>query len=83
MRCMPDGHVKIMTIDGRSHLFRNGFWWCEEAREWVPWVGSMFGLGWRATRAELALRAAWLVEAEAVAALANELDLANGDAHPR
>ncbi|MCJ2117003.1 recombinase family protein [Methylobacterium sp. J-001] len=66
MRCMPDGHVEIGTIDGRHHLFRDGYWWCEEAIYWVPWAGSMFGMGHYATKAELARRRAWLDEAEKV-----------------
>ncbi|MGX7703893.1 recombinase family protein [Methylobacterium sp. Gmos1] len=65
MRCQPDGLIEVETIDGAAHRFRDGFWWNEEARGWMPWAGSMFGMGYRATKAELRRRAAWLAEAEA------------------
>ncbi|MGU3476553.1 recombinase family protein [Methylobacterium sp. D48H] len=62
MRCMPDGHIEIETIDGRGHRFRDGYWWNEEVRDWIPWAGAMFGGGYRATRAELVRRRIWLEE---------------------
>ena len=65
MRCHPDGRIEIDTIDGGRHLFRDGYWWNEEYKGWIPWAGSMFGMGYRATRAELRRRGAWLAEAEA------------------
>lgn len=65
MACMPDGHVAIRTVDGRDHLFRDGFWWNAEANGWMPWAGSLFGMGYHATKAELLRRAQWLAEAEA------------------
>ncbi|MEH3061500.1 MAG: recombinase family protein [Methylobacterium radiotolerans] len=66
MRCMPDGRVEIETIDGRSHLFRDGYWWNAEYLFWMGWAGSMFGMGYYATKAELARRRAWLEEEERV-----------------
>lgn len=63
--CTPDGHVAIRTVDGRDHLFRDGFWWNAEANGWMPWAGSMFGSGYHATKAEIRRRAQWLAEAEA------------------
>ena len=65
MLCQPDGHIEITTVDGAQHRFRDGFWWNEEVRGWIPWAGAMFGMGYKATRAELRRRAAWLAEAEA------------------
>lgn len=65
MRCQPDGRIEITTIDGAEHFFRDGFWWNAEARGWIPWAGSMFGMGYRATRAELRRRGRWLAEFEA------------------
>lgn len=60
MWCHPDGHIEIFTIDGGYHLFRDGYWWNDEDRIWVPSVGAMTGIPYRATRAELARRAEWL-----------------------
>lgn len=65
MYCHDDGHIDIGTIDGGRHRFRDGYWWHEEAQAWIPWAGAMIGMGYRATKAELARRAAWLAEAEA------------------
>ncbi|WP_430912743.1 recombinase family protein [Methylobacterium sp. sgz302541] len=65
MYCHDDGHIDILTVDGGTHRFRDGYWWNEEARGWIPWAGSMFGMGYQATKAELRRRAKWLAEAEA------------------
>lgn len=65
MYCQEDGHIDIGTIDGGKHRFRDGYWWHEDARAWIPWAGSAMGMGYRATKAELRRRAAWLAEAEA------------------
>lgn len=65
MRCGPDGTIDIVTIDGANHRFRDGYWWNEEARGWIPWAGSMLGAGYHATRAELRRRGKWLAEFEA------------------
>ncbi|ACS39456.1 hypothetical protein [Methylorubrum extorquens] len=59
------GHVDIGTIDGGGHRFRDGYWWHEPSKVWLPWSGSMKGMGSRATKEEFARRAAWLAEAEA------------------
>lgn len=64
MYCHDDGHIDIGTIDGCRHRFRDGYWWHEPSRTWLPWSGAMMGMGTRATKAELARRAAWLAEAE-------------------
>ncbi|BAQ45830.1 recombinase family protein [Methylobacterium aquaticum] len=65
MDCYEDGLIEIGTIDGGTHRFRDGYWWHKESQAWLPWAGAMAGMGSRATKAELARRAAWLAEAEA------------------
>lgn len=65
MRCGPDGTIDIVTIDGVGHRFRDGYWWNEEGRGWIPWAGSMLGAGYHATQAELRRRGRWLAEFEA------------------
>jgi len=60
MWCYPDGQVEIFTNDGGYHLFRDGYWWNDEDRIWVPSVGAMTGIPYRATAAELARWAEWL-----------------------
>ncbi|MGC5779952.1 recombinase family protein [Methylobacterium sp. NFXW15] len=63
MWCYPDGCIEIFTIDRGYHLFRDGYWWNDDDRIWVPSVGAMTGIPYRATRAELARRAQWLEQA--------------------
>ncbi|MCJ2050076.1 recombinase family protein [Methylobacterium sp. J-070] len=63
MWCYPDGNIEIFTIDGGYHAFRDGYWWNEADRIWVPSVGAMTGIPYRATKAELARRAKWLGQA--------------------
>lgn len=65
MRCQPDGHIDIVTIDKRRHRFRDGYWWNADAEQWIPWAGAFYGGGYQATRKELARRAVWLAEADA------------------
>ena len=62
MRCMPDGHIEIETIDRGLHRFRDGYWWHEESQDWVPWAGAFMGGGYRATSRELRRRREWLEE---------------------
>ncbi len=63
MWCYPDGQIEIFTIDGGYHLFRDGYLWNDEDRIWVPSVGAMTGIPYRATKAEMARRAEWLGQA--------------------
>ncbi|WP_422230739.1 recombinase family protein [Methylorubrum rhodinum] len=63
MWCYPDGNIEIFTIDGGFHAFRDGYWWNEAERIWVPSVGAMTGIPNRGTKAEMARRAEWLEQA--------------------
>lgn len=60
MLCQSDGLIEVVTVDGARHRFRDGYWWDEETRTWVPWAGAFFGGGYRATRKELKRRGEWL-----------------------
>ena len=63
MWCYPDGIIEIFTIDSGYHVFRDGYWWNDEHRIWVPSVGSMTGIPYNATKAEMDRRSAWVRQA--------------------
>lgn len=60
MRCEPDGHVRITTVDGSEHLFRDGFIF--DAGRWWPWAGGFLGLHPKMSKAEAHRRAEWYRE---------------------
>lgn len=38
MACEPDGHVRVETLDGGRHVFRDGLY--RHGDEWLPWLGE-------------------------------------------